>query len=207
MTTASDRLAVKQFESLAIKDEEKGEVEAIVGTLEVVDRDREVIRRGAIPDGAKVKMSEYGHNSVPGLGSMAPAPPVGKGILRVEQDRIVFSGKFFLSTSSGVQAFLRLKEMGPDEAWSFGYRILGTEVPDSEWREKGARLMLTKLHPYEVSPVLVGAGIGTGTRSVKCDGCGKSHQGECDICRATMTDLAVRELARFERTRARLLFR
>jgi hypothetical protein len=153
---------------LEIKDAEKGDVEAVVATLDVVDKDREVIRSGAIKSGAKVKLSEWGHNSVPFMGS---APPVGKGVVLVEGNRVVFRGKFFLTTARGAEAFRTLKEMGPDQEWSFGYRVLESQDPDAAWRGKGAMRVLTKLEPFEVSPVTIAAGVGTRTVAVKCDAC------------------------------------
>jgi hypothetical protein len=150
---------------LEVKDDERGEVEAIVATLGVVDRDGEVITAGAIKNGSKVKLSSYGHDIV----FMSQAP-VGKGALKVEGDKVVFRGSFFMTTQRGVEAFRTLKELGEDQEWSFGFKVMGSEMPDEEWTKKGAWRILTKLDSFEVSPVLRGAGIGTGTREVKAGG-------------------------------------
>jgi phage head maturation protease len=172
-------LAIKTFGALEIKDAEKGEVEAIVATLNTVDRDREVILPGAIPDGSKVKLSAYGH------GSMFGEMPVGKGALHVEKDKAVFRGKFFLSTSRGADAFRTLKELGTDQEWSFGFRVISAENATEDWAKQGAFRVLKKLEPFEVSPVLMGAGIGTRTVAMKCDGCGEPQEGAtCAPCAA-----------------------
>ena len=106
----SDRdLTTKSLAGLAIKDAEKGEVEAIVATIGVVDHDYEVILPGAIKDGAKVKMSGYGHDVV--FGEM----PAGRGAIHIEGEKAVFRGKLFLSTQRGRDAFEVLKEMGSDQ--------------------------------------------------------------------------------------------
>lgn len=152
---------LKALGPFEIKNEETGEVEAIIATLNVVDKDYDVILPGAIKDGAKVKLSSYGHNAMFG------ETPVGKGALHNEGEKVVFKGRFFLETQGGVEAFRTVKAMGAEQEWSFGFRVLGREVPDEKWREKGARQILTKLHAFEVSPVIIGAGVGTRTVAVK----------------------------------------
>lgn len=156
-----DGTELKSFCTLEVKDAEKGEVEAIVATLGVVDRDEDIIRRDAIPDGSKVTMSAYGHDAVWG------ARPAGKGKLHIEGNKVVFKGRMFLTTTDGRDTFECLKAMGGDQEWSFGFHILGSEVPSADEKSKGARRILTKLSAFEVSPVLIGAGIGTGTVGVK----------------------------------------
>lgn len=146
---------------LAVKDEEKGEVEAVFATLDVMDKDGDIIRKGAIANGAKVKMSAYGHDAVYG------ATPVGKGTVRTEDDKAIFKGRLFLSTPRGRETFEVLKEFGEDQEWSFGFRVLGREEPSEEERQKGVWRVITKMDVYEVSPVLRGAGVDTHTVAVK----------------------------------------
>lgn len=158
---ASDEIAIKSFCSFEIKDAEKGEVEAIIATLGVVDKDEDIIRADAVANGSKVSMSSYGHDAVFG------ARPVGKGTVHTVGNKLVFKGRMFLATSDGRDTFECLKEMGEDQEWSFGFRILGAEVPSDEERKMGARRILTKLDAFEVSPVIIGAGVGTRTTAVK----------------------------------------
>jgi len=82
---------VKAFESFEIKNEATGEVEAIIATLNVVDKDFEVITKDAIPDGSKVKMSSYGHDIV-GMFA-AGSLPVGKGLSTSRKTRQSFAGR------------------------------------------------------------------------------------------------------------------
>lgn len=163
-----DDVEVKAFEpeSLEIKDEAKGEVEAIIATLNVVDRDSEVILPTAIKSGSKVKMSAYGHDIVGGLFG-GSAAPVGKGVVHIEGDKAVFRGKIFVTTERGRETLEILKEMGKDQEWSFGMHVLGAELPDEAWKKKGAERLITKADVFEVSPVLLGAGIGTRTVAAK----------------------------------------
>ena len=202
-------LETKDLGALEIKDADKGEVEAVVATLNVVDKDAEIIMDGAIKDGAKVKLSAYGHDSVFG------ASPVGKGALHLDGDRVLFKGRFFTSTDRGADAFQTIKEMGSEQEWSFGFRVMKSEEPDDEQRAKGARRVLKKLDAFEVSPVILAAGIGTQTLAVKevddealkAEAEARDH--EVALQEAQRLDVEIRqaaaeEFSRFERTRRRL---
>jgi hypothetical protein len=153
--------AVKAFSGFEIKDADKGEVEAIIATLGVVDRDGDIIRKGAIPNGVSVTMSGWGHDAVFG------SRPVGKGAVVIDGNRAIFKGRVFLNTAAGRETFEVLKEMGPTQEWSWGFHVMGDETPSEAERKQGARRVLTKTAPFEVSPVIIGAGIGTGTVAVK----------------------------------------
>ncbi len=151
----------KGFASLEIKDAAKGEVEAVVATIGVIDHDEEIIRAGAIKSGSPVTMSGYGHDAAFG------ATPVGRGTLNIDGNRAVFRGRMFMSTQRGRETFDVLKEMGSNQEWSFGFHVTGAETPTDAERKAGARRVITKLDAFEVSPVLLGAGINTGTLGLK----------------------------------------
>lgn len=160
-TPDNAKTVLKSIAQLEIKDADKGEVRAVIATLGVIDRDGDIIRKGAIPDGARVVVSSYGHDAVWGN------RPAGKGTLSTEGNKVLFDGRLFLNTSDGRDTFEVLKEMGTDQEWSFGFRIIGDEVPTEDEQRQGAYRILTKLDAFEVSPVLIGAGIGTRTLAVK----------------------------------------
>ena len=180
-----------------LKDGEQGEVTAVVATLNVVDREGDVLLPGAFPDGAPVKMSAYGHDVV-----LDGAAPVGKGTIREVADKAVFQGKFFLSTERGREAFHTVKELGPDGEWSFGFpRGVQTVELTNEWRAKGARRVIRGIQPVEVSPVFRGASIGTRTLAAKCDGCGDVRGRGCSCGTRGPSLAAARALrARVEET-------
>lgn len=149
---------------------DQGQVEAIVATLDTVDRDCDVIPRDAFPSGAKVKMSSYDHSSINALRygpGLPDQPPVGKGAIFIEGDKAIFRGQYFMDTIAGKEAFLTAKAMGAEQEWSFGYRKLQVDRPSSELAAKGARRVLSKLGPLEVSPVLLAGGVGTRTVAMK----------------------------------------
>jgi hypothetical protein len=159
-------LGTKAVGALQLKNAALGEVEAIVATLGVVDRDAEIIAPGAIPNGAAVKLSGYGHDAMLG------EAPVGKGQLFAQGDTVRFKGRFFLSTQRGAESFATVRELGGDQEWSFGFALLESRAPSAPERARGAQKVLTRLDPFEVSPVIRGAGIGTGTLSAKRAGVG-----------------------------------
>jgi hypothetical protein len=163
--------------------DDKGEVTAVVATLGVVDRDREVVAPDSIPNGVKVLLSEYGHSAaiskVTGV-PIADRPPVGKGAIFIEGDKAVFKGRYFMSTTGGRETFRLIKELGPDQEWSFSYYILQTAAPSPEQKAAGAKRVLLRLKPFEVSPVIVAGGVGTHTVEVKaCQTCGTPGSGSC----------------------------
>jgi phage head maturation protease len=196
--TAPHAAEIKAFGALSVKDADKGLVQAVIATLEVVDRDGDIIRKGAIANGTKVTMSAYGHDAVFG------ARPAGKGVLSVEGNQLTFNGRMFLATTAGRETFEVLKELDTAE-WSFGFRVLGEEVPNESERKQGARRVLTKLDAFEVSPVLMGAGVGTRTVAVK--DAGDPEQAELRaICEKIRADYERRELER-QREEARAIGR
>jgi hypothetical protein len=153
--------ALKVFRGFTIKDADKGEVAADVCTLGVVDKDGDIVRRGALAGKAPVVMSAWGHDAMYGQ------RPAGKGTLVESGNRLHFEGRVFLNTTGGRETFEVLKEMGEDQEWSFGFRVTGWEEPSEDERKAGAWRVITKMDAFEVSPVLIGAGVDTGTTRIK----------------------------------------
>ncbi len=144
---------------IELKADQEGAVSAVFSRFDVADHDGDVTLRGAFTTGAKV--------------SMLPAHDVasyriGKGIIREQGDVAVFEGQFNLKTDLGRNWYESIKfdtEDGqPQQEWSYGY-----DVEDAEygmWNGQQVRF-LKRLKVHEVSPVFLGAGIGTSTLSVK----------------------------------------
>lgn len=141
---------------------ERGEVTAIVATTGVIDHDGDIILSGAVRRGAPVVLSMFGHDSL-----REHAPPVGRGTLVEEAGRIVFSGSYFMNTRRGKEAFRIVVGLAELAQWSFGYRVTSEAAPSDEQRRRGALRLIRSLDVSEVSPVLRGAGIGTGTSTAK----------------------------------------
>lgn len=141
-----------------VKDADQGLVEAVFSTFNVIDHDGDVTLPGAFTDGEEVRISAYGH------ASWGSALPVGKGRIRADSDRAVLEGEFFLNTATGRDTFEVVKGLGGLQEWSYGFDVVEAESGQHDGKDVQ---FLKKLKVYEVSPVLLGAGIDTRTLAVK----------------------------------------
>lgn len=148
----------KNLSHFEVKDEAAGEVVAVFATLNVIDSDGDVTLPGAFESGASVRISAYGHTSWEGV------LPVGKGTIREVKNEAILDGKFFLDTVAGRDTFTVVKELGALGEWSYGYDPV--EFSFGEFEGQQVRF-LKKQKVHEVSPVLLGAGVGTRTVSAK----------------------------------------
>lgn len=133
----------------------KGLIVARFAKLNVIDLDGDVTVTGAVGDGQDVILSQWGHASwQPGF------LPVGKGRVAEEAGYLVLRGQFFMNTIAGRETFLTLKGLAERTEYSYGF-----QVPLSDRGTFGGQLVrfLRKLLISEVSPVLRGAGVATGT--------------------------------------------
>ncbi len=151
-------MITKSLGQVEIKDADRGEVTAVFSTLGVTDHDGDVTLPGAFEDGAAVRISAYGHKTWEG------ALPVGKGVIHASDNEAVLEGRFFLNTTAGRDTFEVVKEMGPLQEWSYGFDIVKHSYEERDGKQVR---ILEKLRTHEVSPVLLGAGIGTRTLAVK----------------------------------------
>lgn len=165
----------------------QGEVEAVVATLGVVDHDRDIILPTAVTSRSPALLSAWGH------GAMAGELPVGRGVVVVDEDRLVFRGAFFLDVARGREAYATVRNLGPLTEWSFGFVILQSRDPDAAERARGAERVLVRLGVVEVSPVALAAGRNTGTVATSARG-GMTQEQE---------DEAARQFAHFEATMRR----
>jgi hypothetical protein len=152
-------VTAKTLSRVQVKDADKGIVEAVFSTFNVVDADGDVTLPGAFDDGAEWIMSAYGHKSWEG------ALPVGKGIVRATDTEAIFSGQFFMNTTGGRNTFEVVKQMGDLQEWS--YSCSPDKFSYGEFEGSDVRF-LEHIRPHgEVSPVIKGAGVGTRTTAVK----------------------------------------
>lgn len=148
----------KALTGLKITDADKGLVTAVFATFGVKDHDGDVTLPGAYVDGAEVRMSAWNH------GSWQDALPVGKAVIRQDDEKAWFEGEYFLKTQAGREHFEVAKGLAELQEYSYGYDILEAE-PGVHEGESVQFLKRMKVH--EVSQVLLGAGIGTRTLAVK----------------------------------------
>lgn len=166
---------------VTVKDADKGLVEAVFSTFNVIDADYDVTLPGAFDDGAEWMISAYGHKSWDG------ALPVGKGIVRVDEREARLEGQFFMDTEGGRETFLVVKNMGALQEWS--YSCQPDKYSYGEFDGKQVRFLEHIVPGGEVSPVIKGAGVGTRTTAVKN---GLTFAGEAEAVLADLENLTDR---------------
>jgi hypothetical protein len=152
-----------ESKQVQVKVDDEGSVKAVFATLKVVDKDKDFTESGAFKKGQAVIMSDFNHGAIPRFG-FPGRPPVGKGTIEEVGDDAIFSGKFFLDTVAGLDAYRTTKAVGDLQEWSYHYEVLQAEQGMKDG--KPVRL-LKSLDVFEVSPVYRGAGEGTRTVSLK----------------------------------------
>jgi hypothetical protein len=117
-----------------------------------------VTEPGAFAGHGEVPISAYGHSSWNGT------PPIGKGTIRETKNEAIVKAQFFMEQTLARDTFVAVKELGEMGEWSYGYDP--TEFAFGEFNDREVRF-LTAVKVHEVSPVLVGAGVGTRTLQAK----------------------------------------
>lgn len=163
-------METKQLGPVEVKDYDAGVVEAVFSKFNVRDLDGDVLTKDAFIPNTRVKMSAYNHASWES-GHL----PVGVGHIEVNDDCAVLKGKFFMNTSVGKETFEVVKGLGDLAEWSFGFTVAEAEFGEFEGKQSR---FLKRVNVFEVSPVLKGAGIGTGTLDIKS--AGASFTGQCE---------------------------
>jgi hypothetical protein len=146
--------------SVEIKDADKGLIRVEFATTGVKDLDGDLTLPGAFGS-QKAALSSYGHGWRDGN------PPIGKGDISETGNKAIGDFKVFMGIASCQEQFAMIKEMGDQQEWSYGFKVLKTGELTEEMRQRGIWRVLEKVKVYEVSPVLLGAGIGTRTVSAK----------------------------------------
>ncbi len=144
----------------AADGEYKGEFRAVIATFGVIDKDGDVTEPDAFTDGEQVVVSQYAHSAFRG------AMPAGTATIRVTAKAAIAEGRFFMDTSHGRDAFVTVKQLhdaGMGE-WSYGYDVIESET--GEINGQSVRF-LKKVKAWEVSPVMIGAGMDTRTLVAK----------------------------------------
>jgi hypothetical protein len=139
-------------------DGKEGEFTAEFATLEVIDHDGDITRPGAFQEGQETLIEPWNHNY--------GRPPVGKGVIHEKDNKAIIEGQFFLDTVSGMEHYKVVKNLGPLQEWSYTFEI---EKSSRGTVDGEVVQYLEKLDVWGVAPVTRGAGIDTGTTSIKSD--------------------------------------
>jgi phage head maturation protease len=157
-------MKAKRLGAFEIKAADKGEVEAVLATFNVVDLDGDVVLPGAFEEGAELAIL-WSHKW--------DSRPVGRGEITKTETEARIKGHFFMDTLDGREAFLTVKNMGALQEWSWGFKV---PLNAAEWGEfdTGSGVIEVQylgtnapLDVYEASPVLRGASVGSRTVEVK----------------------------------------
>jgi hypothetical protein len=132
-----------------------GAFTARIAQLGVVDRDGDVTVPGAFPLGRAVAVSTWMHASFD-----KAHLPVGRATLSERDGYVIASGRLFLDMAAGRETYAALSNLAELVEWSYGYVVIDAR---DERRDGRVVRVLRKLDVFEVSPVLRGAGIATGT--------------------------------------------
>lgn len=178
----------KTLTRVEIKDADQGLIEAVFCTLGVVDKDGDVIVKGAFDEGAAVVISAYGHMSWEG------ELPVGYGTIHEIGDEAVLKGQFFLNTDHGRNTWETVKELSKLQLQEWSYSL--HDVKASSGTVDGRKVRIIEKNTVkEVSPVLRGAGVATRTVDVKANLRGDTPQDLAQLATVTGAGLALGQLA------------
>lgn len=136
--------------------DQTGAFRATFATFNVVDKDGDVTIPGAFEVGARVRIAQWGHNW--------GAPAIGAGVIGADSSRAWVDGKFALAMAAGRETYEAVKALGELQEYSYGFDIEKSRPGSFEGQSVR---FLERLKVHEVSPVMLGAGIGTGTDSIK----------------------------------------
>ncbi len=133
---------------------------AKIATLNVIDSDGDVTRPGAFGEQEVKVLPTHDWGSV----------PLGKGTIKESGDDVLVDFRLNLDTVAGKEWYAALKfdlEHGqPLQEWSYGFTIPKEGSEDGLVDGREVRI-LKAVKVHEVSPVVLGAGVGTGTLAVK----------------------------------------
>lgn len=164
---------VVHLEELKV-NEKDGTFSALFAPFLSVDHHNDVTLPGAFGK-QNVIISAYGHGSWGGM------LPVGKGVIHDEgQAGGVVEGRFFLDTTQGNDTYIVVKELGDKQEWSYALPDIefemmklqalidqGLHIQMNDHAPEETVRVLKRISVPEVSPVLLGAGVGTRTLDIK----------------------------------------
>ena len=156
----------KIFKADDVAIDDKGHINFRFAKLGVVDHDGDIIMPGAFQAGKTVLLSSWNHGSWREGGNNLP---IGKGVIFEKEGYATFDGDFNLATETGRDHYETVKFNAGIQEYSFGFDILEKSSSINPETKQENRV-LVKLDTFETSPVLLGAGIETGTNSIKSIG-------------------------------------
>ncbi len=156
--------------------DEEGVGLARIATLNVIDSDGDITLPGAFGEQNVKVLPTHNWGAV----------PLGKARVFEKGDEVLAEFQINLDTAGGQDWHSALKfDLADGKGlieWSYGFTIDDSET---ETRDGESIRLLKKLTVHEVSPVMLGAGVNTGTVAIKGDG-GKSGLSLLDHIKAAL---------------------
>ncbi len=141
----------------------EGTFEAVIATMNVIDKDRDLTEPGAFGV-QNVILSQYNHGS---WDYGEKALPIGVGVISESGNDAIIKGEFDMSDPAAVKTYEKIKYLqakGRVQEWSYSLPEIDYEMRDID----GERIrVLKKITVNEVSPVLRGAGVNTRLLDIK----------------------------------------
>ncbi len=141
----------------------EGTFEAVIATMNVIDKDRDFTEPGAFGV-QNVILSQYNHGS---WDYGEKALPIGVGVISESGNDAIIKGEFDMSDPAAVKTYKKIKYLtakGRVQEWSYSLPEIDYEMRDID----GERIrVLKKIKVNEVSPVLRGAGVNTRLLDIK----------------------------------------
>jgi hypothetical protein len=143
-------------------DDARGEVTASIGRLEVVDRDGDVVSRGAVGQQVTPILPAHRWDAI----------PLGKATVAEQGGELIAKMRFNRRTPTGADWFesvrFDLEHPPPKQQWSYSFLVEPGGARQDVVGGRGVR-RIGKMRLYDVSPVILGAGINTRTLDLKRD--------------------------------------
>ena len=150
----------KKSIQIELKRDKPGTFIARIATLNVIDADADITLPGAFPQDKTILVSAYQHGSW--MGSL----PVGKAVIQEVEDQVIAQGEFNLNTESGKEHYEAVKFSGDLQEWSYAFKPIEYEMGKQDGQDVR---FLKKVDPFEISPVLKGAGVNAVTLGIKAE--------------------------------------
>lgn len=138
-------------------DSRTGQLSLVVATLGAIDKHDEVVQAGSIGR-QDVVISPFQH------GVWRGGVPIGKGVLYEQGGLVQFDGTLNMELSTARDNWSAIAFAKELTEVSFGFRVLRHSFGQQEGRPV---VFLHEIKAYEVSPVMLGAGVGTGVTAIK----------------------------------------
>lgn len=154
-----ERKGLKEF---TLDPNKAGHGRVVFATFNVIDKDGDVTLPGAFKVGQPVRLAQWGHNW--------SGPTIGAGVVGADTVKAWADIEFNLEMAAGKETYQSIKFDAARfklQEYSYGYDVVDAELGQFE----GQSVRFLKAQDViEVSPVMLGAGIGTHTDFLKSAG-------------------------------------